>query len=148
MLKKIINDEQVTAKEIAGLICDVEDTLQNEIFYSSVRSQKKEKEAIKHSTFITMRNLEDKDTIVGLVRIIGDSTYEYYISEVMVAPEYQNQGIGTKLMNTALDYCKDNGFMKIFLTAAHGREPYYRRFGFKDTKYSVMRILNETKREK
>jgi len=41
--------------------------------------------------------------------------------------------------------------MKIFLTAAKGREKYYRRFGFKITNYNVMRILSkelEKKQEK
>ena len=49
--------------------------------------------------------------LIGLVRIIGDSTYEYYLTEVMVLPEYQGQGIGTKLMKASLDYCKQNGFI-------------------------------------
>ena len=110
------------------------------LFYTNIRTSKKEKQATRHSTFITARENND---LIGLIRIIGDSTYEYYISEVMVLPEYQGKGIGTKLMKVALDYCKKDGFMKIFLTAAKGREKYYRRFGFEITNYNVMRILSK-----
>ena len=149
MIEIIINDEQITTKEIDNILSKIEANDDN-LFYTNVRTSKKEKEAIKHSHFITARKtsyirhaggLSSLNELIGLVRIIGDSTYEYYITEVMVLPEYQGQGIGTKLMKATLEYCKKDGFMKIFLTAAPGREKYYERFGFKKTKYTVMRIL-------
>lgn len=168
MIKIVTNDEQITVKEIDEILSKVESQDEN-LFYTNVRTSKKEKEAIKHSTFITAREeiecpkcfgtgyphvetLEfcpkckgtgNISKLIGLVRIIGDSTYEYYLTEVMVDPAYQGKGIGTRLMEAALEYCKRNGFMKIFLTAAKGREEYYRRFGFKITDYNIMRILNE-----
>jgi len=139
MIKIIINDEQITVKEMDDILSKVESQDEN-LFYTNIRTSKKEKQATRHSTFITAR---ENNNLIGLIRIIGDSTYEYYISEVMVLPEYQGKGIGTKLMNSTLDYCKKDGFMKIFLTAAKGREKYYRRFGFKITNYNVMRILSK-----
>ena len=139
MIRIIINDEQITVKEMDNILSKVESQDEN-LFYTNIRTSKKEKQAARHSTFITAR---EHNNLIGLIRIIGDSTYEYYISEVMVLPEYQGKGIGTKLMNSTLDYCKKDGFMKIFLTAAKGREKYYRRFGFKITNYNVMRILSK-----
>jgi len=139
MIRIIINDEQITVKEMDDILSKVESQDEN-LFYTNIRTSKKEKQATRHSTFITARENND---LIGLIRIIGDSTYEYYISEVMVLPEYQGKGIGTKLMKVALDYCKKDGFMKIFLTAAKGREKYYRRFGFEITNYNVMRILSK-----
>ena len=147
MIKIIINDEQITVKEIDNILSRVESQDEN-LFYTNIRTSKKEKQATRHSTLVTAR---ENNNLIGLIRIIGDSTYEYYISEVMVLPEYQGKGIGTKLMKATLDYCKKDGFMKIFLTAAKGREKYYRRFGFKITNYNVMRILSkelEKKQEK
>ena len=139
MIKIITNDEQINSQEVDEILSKV-DVHDKNLFYTNARTSKKEKEAIKHSTFITAR--QKNNHLVGLIRIVGDSTYEYYITEVMVLPEYQGQGIGTKLMKTALKYCRKNGFMKVFLTAAKGRESYYKRFGFKKTKYTVMRILS------
>ena len=137
MIRIIINDEQITVKEMDGILSKVESQDEN-LFYTNIRTSKKEKQATRHSTYITAR---ENNNLIGLIRIIGDSTYEYYISEVMVLPEYQGKGIGTKLMKATLDYCRKDGFMKIFLTAAKGREQYYSRFGFKITNYNVMRIL-------
>jgi len=46
-------------------------------------------------------------------------------------------------MKATLEYCKKDGFMKIFLTAAKGRESYYEKFGFGITNYNVMKILSK-----
>jgi N-acetylglutamate synthase-like GNAT family acetyltransferase len=140
-IKIVVNDEKVTYQELKTLFTEMNKTDEYDaadIFYYNVRNETKEKEAIENSTFITAR-LNNK--LVGMVRVVGDSTYEYYISEVMVIPKLQGCHIGTKLMKATLDYCKKGGFMKIFLTAAKGRESYYRKFGFKITDYNVMRII-------
>lgn len=138
IVRIVVDDLKITVGEIESILAKVE-SQDEDLFYTSVRTSNKEAHAIQHSTFITARRMSGR--LMGLVRIIGDSTYEYYLTEVMVLPDYQGKGIGTLLMNNALDYCKANGFMKIFLTAAPGRETYYSRFGFKATKYTVMRIL-------
>lgn len=141
MIKIIVNDEKITYEELKQLFTEMNNTDEynaSDIFYYNVRNKDKEINAIKHSTYITARQ---NNKLVGLVRIVGDSTYEYYLSEVMVIPSLQGQGIGTKLMKATLDYCKKDGFMKIFLTAAKGRESYYKKFGFKITDYNVMSVL-------
>ncbi len=173
MIKITINDKKITYKELKLLFKEMNDTDKynaSEIFRYNVRSETKEINAIKHSTYVTAREECGCDDgkicvgvsltgrfiyeecynckgmggrLVGLVRIIGDFTYEYYLSEVMVIPSLQGMGIGKKLMNATLEYCKKDGFMKIFLTAAKGRESYYKRFGFKVTDYNVMSILSK-----
>ena len=45
----------------------------------------------------------DDDKIIGYGRIIGDGICFLYIHDVMVAPKYQSQKIGTKIMNNLLD---------------------------------------------
>jgi len=143
-IKIIVNDETVKYRELAKLFRKMslpEGSDACRIFNYNLRNKEQEKRAIKHSTYITAR--DKNDNLIGLVKIIGDSTYEYYISEVMVIPEFQKQGIGKKLIKATLNYCKENGFIKIFLTAAKGRESYYSKFGFKVTKYKVMKIISE-----
>lgn len=145
MIKIIVNDEKITYEELKKLFVEMnnaDDYDASDIFYYNVRNKEREENSMKHSTYITARRCED-NKLVGIVRIIGDSTYEYYISEVMVIPSLQGQGIGGKLMKATLDYCKKGGFMTIFLTAAKGRESYYRKFGFKITDYNVMKILSK-----
>ena len=108
-----------------------------DVFHYSWRTKKQELKVLKKSTLITAR-IDRK--LVGLVRLIDDGAYDFYISEVMVIPSLQGRGIGKKLMATCLNYCKKIGFIKIFLSALPGKETYYRQFGFKNAMSQVMEI--------
>jgi ribosomal protein S18 acetylase RimI-like enzyme len=44
----------------------------------------------------------DKNTLVGLIRVVGDGHTIIYIQDILVHPLYHRQGIGTKLMNHVL----------------------------------------------
>ena len=43
----------------------------------------------------------DGDRPVGVARVISDRGYIYLIVDVIVAPEYQHQGVGSKLLQLA-----------------------------------------------
>ncbi len=43
------------------------------------------------------------DSLVGLIRVVGDGNTIIYIQDLLVLPEYQGQGIGTRLMKMILD---------------------------------------------
>lgn len=43
------------------------------------------------------------DELVGLIRAVGDGYYIQYIQDLLVKPEYQNQGIGTALLSQLLE---------------------------------------------
>ena len=79
----------------------------------------------------------DKGKTVGLTRVGGDGGYTMFITDVIVLPEYQNKGIGNKLMAEAVKYIKEEFLQKgqsviVYLMSAKGREPFYRKFGFED----------------
>ena len=44
-------------------------------------------------------SIYDEDKIIGFGRIIGDGICFIYIHDIMVLPIYQNQKIGSKIMN-------------------------------------------------
>jgi ribosomal protein S18 acetylase RimI-like enzyme len=70
--------------------------------------------------------------IVGMARIIGDGGLAYYIQDVIVKPEYQRQGIGSKLMNKIMEYISLHASNNtvIGLMAAKGKEVFYERYNF------------------
>ncbi|RTE50907.1 N-acetyltransferase [Actinobaculum sp. 352] len=43
------------------------------------------------------------DTLAGLVRVVGDDVSIAYVQDLLVVPELQGQGVGTRLLNDALD---------------------------------------------
>lgn len=75
-----------------------------------------------------------KDEVIGMGRLVGDGVMYWYLQEIIVLPQFQGQGIGTKIVNRLLDYIKENTepgtFVSVGLTAASGKETFYERFGF------------------
>ncbi len=76
----------------------------------------------------------DDDNIVGFGRIIGDKTIFLYIQDLMVIPKYQNQKIGTEIMNKLLSqinvYKNINPNIRTYLGASKNKEHFYEKFGF------------------
>lgn len=76
----------------------------------------------------------DGDSIVGCARIFWDKGYIAYLADVMVKPEYQNRGIGKRLVNECLSYIdsrlKPNWRIKVVIVSAKGKEGFYEKMGF------------------
>jgi len=111
------------------------------VFHIPLRSHRKERTSLDHTVSVTAR--EADGTLVGYLRVLTDHAYIFYILDVMVAPDSRNRGIGMRLMQTAVDRCKADGFIKIFLTSIPGTEGFYRQFGFKEGISTVLTIRGE-----
>jgi GNAT superfamily N-acetyltransferase len=74
----------------------------------------------------------DGETVIGMARVVGDGGLVFQIQDVIVLPEYQNQGVGTQLMTAVMNYIRIHGVHNctIGLMAARGKESFYTRFGF------------------
>lgn len=87
---------------------------------------------LKGSTFIVVAC--DEELAVGTARVLYDGGDAALIKDVIVAPDYQRQGIGlemmTRIMNFLREQLKPNWGMQIDLTSTKGKEPFYRKFGF------------------
>lgn len=83
-------------------------------------------------------SIYDDDKIIGYGRLIGDTICFMYIHDIMVLPEYQNQKIGTLIMNKLMDKAhelqKINPDIRVYLGASKGKEDFYKRFGFIERK--------------
>lgn len=87
---------------------------------------------LEHTAFISVARADGK--AIGMARVVTDYGYFAYIGDVIVHPDYQRRGIGTKLMTNVMDYIKDklaNGQnMMVVLVSAKGKEEFYEKFGF------------------
>jgi GNAT superfamily N-acetyltransferase len=70
--------------------------------------------------------------LIGFGRIISDGVYQTFIGDMIVHPDYQNRGIGKKVMNLLVDYCKVNGIKWIQLSCAKGKVDFYKKLGFEE----------------
>ena len=74
------------------------------------------------------------DEVIGMGRLVGDGYMYWYLQEIIVLPEYQGMGIGTRIVNRLLDYIKEQTepgtIVSVGLTAAAGKDMFYEKFGF------------------
>lgn len=59
------------------------------------------REGFSHS-LLTLAAYEN-DRLVGLIRLVGDGVTVVLIQDLLVLPEYQRKGIGSRLLQAALD---------------------------------------------
>ena len=64
------------------------------------------KEAYKNSLHI-LGAFNDEGKLVGVLRAVGDGASILFIQDILVYPEYQHQGIGTKLLQLTLEKYKN-----------------------------------------
>ena len=89
-------------------------------------------QALDHSLFhVTIRK---QGELIAMARVIGDNALYFYVQDVAVDPEYQNQGLGDALMFEVEAYLSDvaQKGATIGLLAAKGRESFYTKYGYKD----------------
>lgn len=136
MMNFIVRQEQVEDYELT-------ETVVERAFAAAEHSDKKEHKLVarirKLDTFIPELSLVAADTmnnkIVGhilLSKIIINQdkqmTESLALASVSVLPEYQNIGIGKRLIVKALNQAKELGYQSIVVL---GHPEYYPKFGFK-----------------
>lgn len=79
--------------------------------------------------------VRDGEKVIGVARLLWDGGYIAFLSDVIVDPEYQGQGIGRKLVEACIERLKKDmkpGYkVKMTLNSAKGKELFYEKFGFK-----------------
>lgn len=62
-------------------------------------------------------------------RCLADGVDCAYLCDIAVHPDYQGAGLGKALVARLLDNVR--GYKKVILYAAAGKEPFYKKFGFR-----------------
>jgi len=103
-----------------------------------VHNLRKAKEFIQELDFVAVADGKIVGNIMYAKAKIIDSEKEYAVltfGPVSVLPEYQNKGIGAKLINNTIQLAKEMGYKAILI---YGDPEYYKRFEFKVSKeYNV-----------
>jgi N-acetylglutamate synthase-like GNAT family acetyltransferase len=83
----------------------------------------------------------DNDKLVGTARAITDFSYCCYLSDLAVNKEYQNKGIGTKLVNILQEKIGDE--VALLLLSSPIAMEYYPHIGFEkiDNGFKIPRKL-------
>jgi len=78
--------------------------------------------------------------VVGLISAVlltrlNRTTYEMYVPELVVSSEYQNRGIGKKLMDHCIKIAKKKNCFRVRLESGYQRKSshrFYKKIGFED----------------
>ena len=82
----------------------------------------------------------DGDKLIGCLRILTDGYYFGTITELLVLPEYQHKGVGSRLLQLA----KENTPTMLYFGAQPGSEAFYEKNGCKK---GMQSYVIEKKRE-
>jgi GNAT superfamily N-acetyltransferase len=86
--------------------------------------------ALKNSLFIV--SLWDDSKMIGFGRIVGDQGISYLVSDIMVDPDYQRQGLGKVIMKEIDSYLEQNTdqYAYVCLIANKPADKLYSQFKF------------------
>lgn len=85
--------------------------------------EKKTAAALSATLNITARS---EGSLVGCLRILTDGYYFATITEILVLPRFQGQGIGSRLLKLAKEFSPAS----LYFGAQPGKEPFYEKNGF------------------
>lgn len=84
----------------------------------------------------------DGGEILGMIGVQGHEQGVGEIRRLRVAQEHRRRGIGTALMEQALKFCRDRGYIKIALDTFMEREPAIKLFEKFHFRHSRTRNVN------
>lgn len=86
------------------------------------------------SSSLVRLSAEDNGETIGMVRVAGDGAFVFVIADLLVRPDRRGEGIGTDLVNHAVDAISamlpQGVWATVTLIAAAGRESFYDGLGF------------------
>lgn len=72
----------------------------------------------------------DNEKLVGIIRAVGDGLTIVFVQDIIILPEYQRKGIGTKLLKAVMDKYSDVYQMELLTDNTEKTKAFYRSVGF------------------
>jgi ribosomal protein S18 acetylase RimI-like enzyme len=89
-------------------------------------------EAVRNSTFVF--TCWDGDQLIGLVRGMSDAVSIFYLQDILVNPDYQGNGIGSKLLKHCLNKYQSVRQTVLITDDDERLFGFYESLGFKNLK--------------
>ena len=93
-------------------------------------------EAITNS-WCTLSAYNEREELVGFGRTLSDGKLYAIICDMIVNPEYQDRGIGSLILETMIERCREAGIRVVWLFSASGKSGFYERHGFQERPLSA-----------
>jgi GNAT superfamily N-acetyltransferase len=85
--------------------------------------------------------VREESRLVGVGRALADGADCSYVCDVAVMPSHQGTGLGKQIVSRLV--ALSAGHKKIILYAVPGKEPFYKKFGFKRMRTAMAIFQNQ-----
>jgi N-acetylglutamate synthase-like GNAT family acetyltransferase len=85
----------------------------------------------------------DAEKLIGFARATSDGIYRATIWDVVIHPEYQGTGLGSKLVETVLSHPQMQ-VERVYLMTTH-QQKFYEKIGFQTNSTTTMVLDNQSK---
>ncbi len=90
---------------------------------------------------------EEEDQLVGCIAIVHRTNTEAQLRWFLLHPDFRGQGLGRRLLNQALDFCRAAGYQTVLLWTVRGLQAathLYRSAGFRITEAHTASLWGRT----
>lgn len=108
-------------------------------FWAKERSQEDLAVAIAHSDPVV--TVWDRERLIGFARALSDGIYRATLWDVVIHPDYQGRGLGSKLVETILSHPKLSRVERVYLMTTH-QQQFYEKIGFQPNATTTMVLYN------
>lgn len=122
----IIKEENISAEEYISFLKHTNLGSQ----YPQERFNERIARLVKNTTISLIARNED-DNIVGVLFGLTDYAYWLYVTDLGVDRNYEGQGIGSRLMKTALELSGGQENIAVYLIANDKAVPFYEKLGMR-----------------
>ena len=77
--------------------------------------------------------LGSDEPVVGTARIVGDGGSIYHVSDMVVHPDHQRRGVGTRMMDALMDFLEESAPPNAYVNLMADVEGFFERWGFSRT---------------
>jgi N-acetylglutamate synthase-like GNAT family acetyltransferase len=92
---------------------------------------------------VTVKDGENLEKLIGFARATSDGIYRATIWDVVIHPEYQGSGLGSKLVETVLSHPRMSRVERTYLMTTH-QQKFYEKIGFQANSTTTMILRDMT----
>ena len=94
----------------------------------------------RHCTYYTVRNQDG--LLVAYISVLSDGVADAFLLDLVVRPQYQHKGIGTRMVRRAITDMKATGIQCVHVTFEDRLEPFYAQCGLHILKAGIVDFKN------
>ena len=98
------------------------------------RSREGLERGLPNSVYGVVALYEPTGDVVGMGRIVGDDATVYHICDMVVHPDHQRRGLGTRIMEALEGYIEETAPSDAYVNLMADVEGFYERFGYEETR--------------